>query len=275
MFRSGIEGSGLSRRVDVPILAELIPDGIRPGTWFVVECDPASQWLSVASTIAARYLTAGGHVAYHCMARSPEDVQQNLSELRVDVNEAFKSDFLTLEDHYSATLTGGKLDSAGTSMGRVDRIDEGLRVQKIPPRAPSLRVQDLSVMLLRSSKSNQEASEIFSAWPDGSLHIKESMSTLLRFNEEKPFVEFIESRDMPMLRRMKRITLAGVFRGIHTEWLYNRLESAADGTIDIKVMEQEGEATNLLRVRSLRGQNHDAHWHRINFDSKGETTLAD
>jgi hypothetical protein len=37
--------------VTIPLLAELVPDGVKPGTIFLVEFDPESEWLAVASTL--------------------------------------------------------------------------------------------------------------------------------------------------------------------------------------------------------------------------------
>jgi hypothetical protein len=48
---------------NIPLLDQLIPDGIEAGTIFTAEFDPDSQWLAVATTIAARYLQAAGRVA--------------------------------------------------------------------------------------------------------------------------------------------------------------------------------------------------------------------
>ena len=53
-----------NNRFSIPLLTALVPDGIKPGTIFLVEFDPESQWLAVATSIAASYLRAGGRVGY-------------------------------------------------------------------------------------------------------------------------------------------------------------------------------------------------------------------
>ena len=58
-----------------------------------------------------------------------------------------------------------------------------------------------------------------------------------------------------------------------SQWFYKRMEAPSDGVIDIRVMQHEGIAKNFLRVRSLRGQPHDAAWHEIEIKSNGEATL--
>jgi len=63
-------------------------------------------------------------------------------------------------------------------------------------------------------------------------------------------------------------------RDIHSESFYKRLESDGDGLIDLRVMERDEEAKNSLRVRSLKGQPHDARWRDIQIKRNGEATLV-
>ena len=101
-----------SERVSIPLLTQLIPGGIKPGTSFLVEYDPESQWLAVATTVAARFLQANGHVFYAAYVRYPEDVKHDLAALGADVPTAEKTGRLLVDDWYSATLTGGRLQSS-------------------------------------------------------------------------------------------------------------------------------------------------------------------
>jgi KaiC/GvpD/RAD55 family RecA-like ATPase len=258
----------LSESVDIPLLAELIPGGVKPGAMLLVESDPDSQWLAVATTVVARLFQQNRHVCYLAMARSIEDVKRCILELGVDILTAEKSGRLVVEDWYSATLTGGRLDSVSDRAGIFEPIQGGLRVR-------SLKIADLSVEWLKTSKTGPQAYDIVEHWPAGSMIVVESFSSILRFNEEKAFVEWIESRVNPEERKRKSITLQGVVRGIHSDWLYGRMESASDGIIDLRVMERGEEQKNLLRVRSLKGQPHDSRWHEIEIKSSGEATIVD
>lgn len=197
-----------------PILTDLIPDGIKPGTLFVVEFDPDSQWLAVAATITAGYLRAGGRVAYHAENRPPETVKENLLALGVDVSAAAREGRFVLYDWYSAMLTGGRLEGGGSSV--FEPIEGGYR-------ARSLKVADLSVQWLKDMKRGPESRDVVETWPPGALVVAESESQMLRFNEEKPYLEWIISRVFTNERRAKRINLAGVFRGVHTESFYKQL----------------------------------------------------
>jgi KaiC/GvpD/RAD55 family RecA-like ATPase len=235
----------------------------------LVEFDPESQWLAVASTVAARFCEAGHNVGYLAMSRTPARVRHNLMELGVDVPHAEKAGLLAIEDWYSASLTGGRIDRSGRSTRIFESTGTGLRLL-------SLKVADLSVEWLKSSKEGpQPLYDVVDFWPPGSLIIVESFSTLLRFNEERAFVEWMESRVNPSERERRSITMQGFVRGIHSDKLYKHMEDASDGVIDIKVVERDEETKNLMRVRGLKGQPHDTRWHEIAIKSSGEVTLAD
>ena len=251
--------------VSIPILTELIPDGVKPETLFVVEFDPASQWLAVARTITAGYLRAGGHVSYTAMLGSPETVRERLLALGVDVSAAIREGRLSVDDFYSATLSGGRLDGGEPSI--IERIEGGYRIR-------SLKVADLSVEWLRDMRHGSESMADFENWPPGALTISESWSQMLRFNEEKPFLEWMISREHPTARRAKRVDFAGFVRGVHTESFYNQVETAYDGVIDLRVMERGEGWKNFLSIRSLKGQPHDARWHEIQVKRNGEAALV-
>lgn len=250
--------------VSIPILTELIPDGIKPGTHFLVEFDPESQWLAIAATIKAGYLRASGRVAYAAQLRSPEAVKENLLALGVDVSAATSERRFTLDDWYSATLTGGRLGGGGSSES--EPIEGGIRIL-------SLRAADLSVQWLKDTEQGFQPWDVAETWPPGALTVFESQSQALRFNEEKPYLEYLITRALPNERRAKRIDLAGILRGVHTESFYKQLESIVDGVIDLRIMERDEEVKNLLRVRSLKGQPHDTHWHEIQIKPNSEAVL--
>lgn len=250
--------------VTIPLLTALVPEGVKPGTLILVEFDPDSEWLALAVTITAHYLRAGGRVSYSAQLRPPETVRKNLFALGVDVSSGFSEGHLAVDDYYSATLTGGRLGEGGPIF---ERIEGGIRVR-------SLKVADQSVEYLKHTKEGFDSGAIFENWPPGALTIEESLSQTLRFNEEKPFLEWILSRENPNLRRAKRVFFGGIVRDIHTESLYKRLESDVDGVIDLRVMERDEEAKNFLRIRSLKGQRHDARWHEIQIERNGEASLV-
>ena len=255
-------------RVSVPILSELIPQGIRPATIFLVEFDPESQWFAVAATMVSEVLKNGGNVAVNAVARPPEDIEKDLSSLGVDVEAAFKDGRLAINDWYTATLSGGRAEPFPPGAKPFEETPKGTKWL-------SLKVQDLSVEFLKDSKMSRASSRIYRAtWPAGTLNVADSFSALLRFNDEKSSADYFESRVYTEQRKAQRITLFPFVRGLHGDWFYKRMESASDGVIDIRIAEQDDRVKSVLRVRSLRGQPHDSAWHEIEVKPNGEAKLV-
>ena len=216
------------------------------------------------TTIAAHFLRAGGRVSYTALLRPPEAVRESLHALGVDVEEAIIEGRFTLDDYHTVTLAGGRLDEG---VPVVERIEGGTR-------ARSLRVSDLSVGMLKELKQDPESGVIWENWPPGALSISDSLSQILRFNEEKPYLEWMINRNLPNYRRAKRVGIFGAVRHIHSESFYKRMEGEIDGVVDLRVIEQGQEWKNLICIRSLKGQPHDARWHEIEIKPNGEATLV-
>jgi len=256
----------LSERIVIPLLSQLIPEGIRPGAVLAVEYDAESQWIAVITTIAAKLLKAQGRVAYMVFTRRPEDLKRDLEMLGVNLSLVFKEERLVLYDWYTATLTGGRIGSAGAQASIFEQIGDGLRLR-------SIKAADLSVQWLKDTKYGPQPEDLAETWPPGALAVSEATSALLRFNEEKDLLEWIETRVIPIEQRAGRVALWGFVRGIHTESFYKRLESLCGGVIDLRVMERGEELKNLFRVRSLKGQPHDTRWHEIEIRFNGEAIM--
>jgi KaiC/GvpD/RAD55 family RecA-like ATPase len=257
-----------STSLGIPLLGELIPGGTKPGTIFMVEYDPESQWFSFATSITAGVLRSNGYVTYMVFTRSPEEFKYDLSALEVDLEIALNEGRLIVDDWYTASLAGGRIATPIATPGFFERTKGGWKAQ-------SLKVADLSVQWLKESKDVVRAGHESENWPPGALAVGEAVSSLLRFNDEKEVLEWIESRVMPSERKSRRITMWGFTRGIHSEVFYKRLESTCDGVIDLRVMERGDEPKNFFRIRSLKGQPHDAHWHEIEIRQNGEAILKD
>ena len=244
-----------------------MPDGIQPGTILGVEFDPESHWFALAVTIAAEYVKKGFQVGYDSQARPREVVIKNFESLGVNVIECMKSGLLWVDDWYSATLGGGRVESSNDRSGPLfEAIDGGVRLR-------SLKVADLSVEWLKQKKGEIDYSDD-ERTPPGSLVVAESISPSLRFNDEKAYLEWVETRVGPTSRKSGWISLVGIVRGVHSDFFYRRMENALDGVIEIRVLERDDQAKNFLRVRGLKGKCYDGHWHEIRIRRNGEAALV-
>jgi KaiC/GvpD/RAD55 family RecA-like ATPase len=249
----------------LPFLEQLIPDGIKAGSILLVEYDPESQWPSLATTLTARYVMSGFNACYCVCVRSREDARSDLSRLGLNVDKSEQDGLLRVDDWYSASLS---LERGPGGARFYEVIGEGANSYV---RVSSMKVSDLSVEWLKLMKEGHPY--IVENWPPGHIIVIESVSPMLRFNEEKTFLDWLEARLNPYERSKKRIELQGIVRGAHSEPFYKRMESASDGVIEIRVMERGEEVKNLLRVRSMKGQPHDSRWHEIQIKPNGEATV--
>ena len=62
-------------------------------------------------------------------------------------------------------------------------------------------------------------------------------------------------------------------KGMHSGWVYNRLEAAADGVLDIKVEEEGRAIRDIIRIRSMRNVHFDREWHELTMRENFEVTL--
>ncbi len=250
-----------SKKWVVPIFDRLIPDGVSSGTMVLVEFDPESQWFAVSRTLAALRLKKGMRIVYGATARPREEVTSSLTKLGVDVDEAEKVGLLRIDDLHTSTLS---VDKDNPSFVAVE--DRYLR-------AGSPKVADWSIDQLKSLRGTV----LLSRWTGDQsdvLSVVDSYSPLLRFNDERIFLEWMETRELPLNRKLGRINFIGMSRGVHGESLYARLEGAFDGLVEVRVLERGDEIKNMLRIKSLKGQPHDTRWHEINVDSRGEAKLV-
>ena len=265
-LRLSIDATLTVKCLDVPLLAPLIPDGLGSGSMILVEFDPEGQWLAVSRTIAGMRVKQKQRVVYAAVVRPREDVIVSLTRMGVDSESAEQSGLLRVDDYYSAALSGGSKEHPGIRM-----IDDRFA------RAGSLRVADLSIDWSKMIRGETNAPRL-SKWSDDQfdvLSLVDSFSPLLRFNDEKTFLEWMESRNLPLNRRAGRVNVVGMARKMHTESLYARLEDAFDGLVEVRALEHGDEIKNKLRIRNLKGKPHDAHWHGIEIKATGEAVLTD
>ncbi|HUO42429.1 MAG TPA: hypothetical protein VMU35_05585 [Methylomirabilota bacterium] len=233
----------------IPLIDDLTKDPIPPGSNILVEFDPASQWYNASLSIAGGWLKDGGIVEYGTSVQSVAKIRSKMRRFDLDVDALERDGKLELWDWYTVTL------------GR--KSDEKLSID-------SMKVADLSIKWATGFPFTR-VSEL----PEQSerLGIRDNASTLARFNDEKAWVEFEVTRIIPVWAAHKSVGFRGVVKGVHSEWVYKRLEDAYDGIVDFKLEEIGEETRDLIRIRSMRDIGFDRKWHRLKVGENFEITF--
>lgn len=136
--------------------------------------------------------------------------------------------------HTVLPLAHGKtlrIDDQYTSTLKFDRDNPGfVPIDDKYYRTGSLKIAEWSIDQLRSIKG--EAQQSLSKWGNdqsGALAMCDSLSPFLRFNEEKVFLEWMETRNLPLHRKIGRTPIFAISRGVHSEPFYRSLEGMLDG----------------------------------------------
>ena len=228
----------------IPIIEDLTSGPIPPGSGFLVEYDPASHWYNASLTISAGYLKTGGIVDYNATAQTLPSIRSKLGRFGLDVETLEREGKLELNDWYTATL--GKKSNEKYAYN-------------------SLKVADLSIDFSKTELGDPSR--------PARLVIRDNMSTLARFNDEKAWVEFEVTRPVQVTKQHKSVVFRGVVKGVHSEWVYKRLEDSCDGIIDFKLDESTDPPRNLMRIRSMRDVGFDGRWHQIKVSENFEVTF--
>lgn len=221
------------------LLLEPLPKPLPTVTNFLVEFDPTSPWLSASLTIAAEWIKGGEQVSYTSLSRPPESLRSPLRKLGLNVDELEKNQKLSIWDWYTVKL--------GRKSQEKFAID-------------SLKVADLSIWMSKAKPS--------APIPER-LRIKDDLSVLGRFNDERAWVEFELTRAFPLGTPY----IIGIVRGVHSDWAYKTLEAAVDGVIDFKADEAGEEVRSLIRIRFMRDVPFDSRWHVLKVGKNFEIIL--
>lgn len=231
----------------IPLIEDLTKGPIPPGTSILVEYDPASQWYNASLTIAAGWIKSGGIAAYNAYDHPPESVRMQLKRLGLDAEGLEKEEKLRIIDWFTIQL--GKKSQEKYAMA-------------------SLKVADLSIHYARTVIPRIRATDHVT------LRVMDDALVLLRFNDEKSYIDFWRTRLVPTTGPNSNSTaIPSAPKGVYPEHIYKAIEVTQDGIVDFK-LEEEGKTTrDLIRIRSMRNIQFDREWHELKIGDNFEVTL--
>ncbi len=236
------------------LIEDLTKEPVPPGSNILVEFDPASQWYNASFTIAAGWIRSGGVASYNVYDQPPENARLQLKRLELDVEALEREEKLRIIDWYTIQL--------------------GQKSKEKYPTA-SLKVADLSIQTLRNiipTAGSPFPGTGYRLGPDV-VRIGDDELVLLRFNDEKSFIDFWRTREIPVGPARKSTQIVGALKGVYSEYVYKSLEASVDGIIEFK-LEQEGKSTrDLIQIRSMRNVHFDREWHELKIGDNFEVML--
>ncbi len=102
------------------------------------------------------------------------------------------------------------------------------------------------------------------------LHIDDNTSVLLHQNSEKDFIDFWLTQAMPSTRVLNLAVVHSVVTETYSPTFYRQYEALCDGIIDVRSREEAGKIEHFMRVRAMRGKQHDSRWRRLRLRANGE-----
>jgi KaiC/GvpD/RAD55 family RecA-like ATPase len=240
--------------LSLPILRQLIPEGVDYGSVLLVEFEPDSIWYETSLAIAAQALREGMKTAYHTFRHTPREVESALARLGLDGKKLKTEGVFELIDSYSVQ-TGlslpDKLQNISTDYALIE----------------SLKLPDWSISYAQAVKAGFPETE--KKW----LHIDDDSTVLTKYNSESAIVEFLRIRSLPGVRASESVALFCILKGVASDAFCRQLEALFDGIIELRTQEKEGEIENQLRVRAVRGKRFNSKWHTLKLQDKGEVAL--
>ncbi len=234
----------LSHLTELPILTELIPEGLPVPAVYLVEFEPSSLWYETSFTLAAHAATHGIKTDYHSFMRSPDEIREAFRKLGVDVDRLEHQGALRLFDSYTVT-TGETPENLKWDANR------------------SINLADWKDNPFQGFGSSY------------GLHIDDNNSVMLEYNDEKAFIDWLRVHDHLAAKSANVLLIHSVVSGVYSPAFYRQAEALASGIIDFRSEEKDDQIQQLVRIRILRGRTHDSRWRRIQLLEDGQVGVVE
>ncbi len=236
----------------IPLVEDLTKGPVPLGSNILVEFDPASQWYNASLTIASGWVRSGGVSSYNVYDHPPESARLQLKNLGLDVETLEKAEKLRIIDEYTTQL--------------------GQKSQEKYAET-SLKVADLSISYARTAKTISPFPGTSHRLGPDVLRIADDESVILRFNDEKSFIDLWRTRLIPVAPSSKSTAIVGFVKGVYSEYVYRSMETSVDGIIEFKLEEEGKTSRDLIKIRSMRNVHFDREWHELKVEENFEVTL--
>lgn len=232
----------------LPILSELVPEGLPLSCNYLIEFEPQSLWYETSFALANHTLRHNIETHYHTFMRSPDEIRDRLRKLGLDVSKLEKEKTLILLDSFTVTT--------------------GLSLPENPKE-----LVNRSVNLLEWGEGIVKSFKEGAPQGNEHLHIDDNISILLQYNDEKAFIDWWRIRLIPGVRASKGVGIHPVVAGVASEAFYKQIESLSDGIIDFRTRDESGHVEQYVRVRVMRGTTCDSRWRRLRLLKSGEVVI--
>jgi adenylate cyclase len=239
----------------LPFLRRVIPQGLDYGANYLVEFDAPSLWYETSLTITADALRSGIRADYHTFTHPPADVRRALARLGLDLDALEADDTFRMWDSYTHQ----------TGMAEPEKVG------KVTPRDP----KDLHTLDLKrwTEEDVAEPQRGLHEVDSRRLHVDDDTSILLHFNDEKKFIDHFRMHTLPFARIHQMAAVHSVVKGVFSETFYKQFESFCDGVLDFRAEEKGTSIEHSMRVRLMRGKQHDSAWQRLRLLDGGKVAL--
>lgn len=233
--------------LQIPILSQLLGRDVPRSRFLVSLFEASTDWPALALTLTSGALRQGHVVNFVAVSASPAEVRRGLERALPNLKELETAKKLFLYDWH--TWMAGK---KSVELFSVDSLS-------------------VATGLKADSRSIQE---LYSGSPTYDLAIVDNISTMLKYNDERAFMQWLD-RIIAKVRPMKGVRLYGIAKGFHSESFYSNIEMLADGVIELTLRERNDELQNAIRIKSFKGIAHTTKWRTLKIDSMGQVSLAD